>query len=53
MQLAEKCADTFSHLKRNEQSKSYYLKQVKLLSFLISHKIEFDLVKTCPRIKFK
>jgi hypothetical protein len=28
MQLAEKCADTFSHLRRNEQSKNYYLKQV-------------------------
>lgn len=29
MHLAEKCADTFSRLKRNEQSKNYYLKQVK------------------------
>lgn len=28
MHLAEKCADTFSRLKRNEQSKNYYLKQV-------------------------
>ncbi|CAF0720580.1 unnamed protein product [Adineta steineri] len=29
MKLAEKCADTFSHLKRNEKSKNYYLKQLK------------------------
>ncbi|CAF2157926.1 unnamed protein product [Rotaria magnacalcarata] len=29
MHLAEKCADTFSRLKRNEQSKNYYLKQLK------------------------
>ncbi len=28
MHLAEKCADTFSHLKRNVQCKNYYLKQV-------------------------
>ncbi len=28
MRLAEQCADTFSHLKRNERSKNYYLKQV-------------------------
>ncbi len=28
MCLAEKCADTYSCLNRNEQSKSYYLKQV-------------------------
>ncbi|CAF3441767.1 unnamed protein product, partial [Rotaria sp. Silwood2] len=27
--LAEKCADTFSHLNRYEQSKNYYLKQLK------------------------
>ncbi|CAF0877805.1 unnamed protein product [Rotaria sp. Silwood1] len=27
--LAEKCADTFSHLSRYEQSKNYYLKQLK------------------------
>ncbi|CAF3606260.1 unnamed protein product [Rotaria sordida] len=29
MRLAEKCADTFSRLKRNERSKKYYLKQLK------------------------
>ncbi|UJR28918.1 hypothetical protein I4U23_010136 [Adineta vaga] len=29
MKLAEKCADAFSHLKRNEKSKNYYLKQLK------------------------
>ncbi|CAF0970998.1 unnamed protein product, partial [Adineta ricciae] len=29
MKLAEKCADVFSHLKRNEKSKTYYLKQLK------------------------
>ncbi|UJR20716.1 hypothetical protein I4U23_023838 [Adineta vaga] len=29
MSLAEKCADTFSSLCRNEQSKHYYLKQLK------------------------
>jgi hypothetical protein len=28
MSLAEKCADTYSYLNRNEQSKNYYLKQV-------------------------
>jgi len=28
MYLAEKCADTYSCLNRNEQSKNYYLKQV-------------------------
>ncbi len=33
MRLAEKCADTFSHLKRNLQSKNYYLKQVKIFIF--------------------
>ena len=26
--LVEKCADTFSYLKRHQQSKNYYLKQV-------------------------
>jgi len=35
MHLAEKCADTFSRLKRNEQSKNYYLKQVKEKEFEI------------------
>lgn len=30
MRLAEKCADTFSRLKRNQTSKNYYLKQVRL-----------------------
>ncbi len=34
MYLAEKCADTFSHLKRNVQSKNYYLKQVKNISYM-------------------
>ena len=29
MRLAEQCADTFSRLKRNERSKTYYLKQVR------------------------
>ncbi len=29
--LAEKCADIYSHLDRNERSKNYYLKQVILL----------------------
>ncbi|CAF4627766.1 unnamed protein product [Rotaria sp. Silwood1] len=29
MRLAEKCADIFSRLKRNERSKNYYLKQLK------------------------
>ena len=33
MRLAERCADTFSNLKRNERSKSYYLKQVRSYSF--------------------
>ena len=28
MRLAEQCADTFSRLKRNERSKTYYVKQV-------------------------
>ena len=36
MKLAEKCADVFSHLKRNEKSKSYYLKQVKSLPQVVS-----------------
>ncbi len=30
MYLAEKCADTYSYLNRNEQSKNYYLKQVNI-----------------------
>lgn len=30
MRLAEKCADTYSRLKRNQLSKNYYLKQVKI-----------------------
>ncbi|CAF4073803.1 unnamed protein product [Rotaria sp. Silwood2] len=29
MRLAEKCADIFSRIKRNERSKNYYLKQLK------------------------
>lgn len=29
MRLSEQCADTFSRLKRNERSKSFYLKQVR------------------------
>jgi len=32
MYLAEKCADTYSYLNRNEQSKNYYLKQVTILN---------------------
>ena len=28
MRLAEKCADTYSRLKRNQLSKTFYLKQV-------------------------
>lgn len=28
LRLAEQCADTFSRLKRNERSKTYYVKQV-------------------------
>jgi hypothetical protein len=55
MHLAEKCADTFSRLKRNEQSKNYYLKQVKEKEFEILifnlKKNEFYLVKTCTRIE--
>jgi hypothetical protein len=54
MRLAEKCADTFSHLKRNLQSKNYYLKQVKNIYFQQKKKLnKFDLVKTCTRIKFR
>ena len=34
MKLAEKCADIFSHLKRNEKSKNYYLKQVIRIVFV-------------------
>lgn len=30
MYLAEKCADTYSYLDRNEHSKTYYLKQVNM-----------------------
>ena len=30
MYLAEKCADTYAYLNRNEQSKNYYLKQVNI-----------------------
>ncbi len=37
MSLAEKCADTFSYLDRNEQSKHYYLKQVNLNQKEIFH----------------
>ena len=52
MHLAEKCADTFSRLKRNEQSKNYYLKQVKyIFKFIFLKKLKFDLVKTCTRLK--
>lgn len=39
MRLAEKCADTFSNLKRNERSKNYYLKQVKILNLTFQEKI--------------
>jgi len=43
MSLAEKCADTFSYLDRNEQSKHYYLKQVNLNQKEIFHiqRLEF------------
>ena len=62
MYLAEKCADIYSRLKRNQQSKNYYLKQVKINFFInvdqrkediIFLQYEFYLVKTCTRIKFK
>ncbi len=42
MSLAEKCADTFSCLNRSEQSKNYYLKQVKIF-FKIKFHREFSL----------
>jgi hypothetical protein len=42
MRLAEQCGDTFSHLKRNERSKNYYLKQVKhFLVFLFRRNDRF------------
>lgn len=58
MQLAEKCADTFSRLKRNEKSKNYYLKQVNELFHSNSFLEQFIhvflcLVKTCTRIKYQ
>jgi hypothetical protein len=44
MSLAEKCADTFSRLKRNEQSKTYYLKQVKVFKNEFLKKIKINLI---------
>lgn len=38
MRLAEKCADIFSRLKRNERSKTYYIKQVKIFHYLFTIK---------------
>ncbi len=54
MYLAEKCADTYSYLNRNEHSKNYYLKQVKysiinfyenfqILYFQLKHAQELNL----------
>jgi hypothetical protein len=43
MHLAEKCADTYSRLKRNQLSKTYYLRQVIRIEFDDDKQVRDDL----------